>query len=197
MKSIGRIIGILALFVFISWQSAYSQGFGGLTSGISQKLGSLSEGIKTIGSKTLDNIGTNINIKSIKSTTGDFVGKHTHSSIGGKVKASRWRDAATVSGFRKAVGIVAGTAHGALGGSKDDASSTTIKFGGINGDDIAQGFFYNNPGQESITLKYKSLSKSDQSANVYIKGDTGIKKIPVFTDSTGNQLTQEFMNITR
>ena len=153
MKSIGRIIGILALFVFISWQSAYSQGFGGLTSGINQKLGSLSKEIKTIGSKTLDNLGTNINIKSIKSTTGDFVGKHTHSSIGGKVKASRWRDAATVSGFRKAVGIVAGTAHGALGGKQGDAVNTSMKVGNLKTKDLAEGVLHNFPDSDQIVIK--------------------------------------------
>ena len=54
--------------------------------------------------------------------------------------------------------------------------------------------------QVSIRIYFHTLSKPKlrlfKVGNLLRpKGDAGIKKIPVFTDSTGNHLTQEFMGL--
>ena len=208
MQIIGKIFIVVGLFVFISGQSLNAQGLGGLKTNVNKKLGGIKNGIsnrintninasKKLGSKTLDNFGKKINIKSIKNKTGNFVGKYTDTRIGSKVESSRWRDTATFTGARKAVGIAAGTAVGVLGGSRDSSIKTMNVLGGVGNKDLAQGAFYQNPNQRGFSLNVNKAKPSQEQYFYKDQKSGNIIGTKVYTDDTAKQLTPEFMKLGR
>ena len=144
MKTMGKIIIIFGSFVFILSQPAYSQGLSGLKSSLSTAINNKINAGKKLSSTTLNTIGNNTHFKSIKTKTGNFVGKHTRSVIGETVKTSSWRNVASVSGFRKAAGIAIGTANGALSKNTDKGFVTAMELGNLGSKKVIKS---SNPGE--------------------------------------------------
>lgn len=171
MKTLGKILTLCALIVFFSSQLVYAGSTLDKLTGMGRSLRNITKGA---GLQRIDKrLG-------VKNAVGNFVGKYTDPALGGKVKSSSWWDVFTLSGFRKAVGITAGTAQGVVFG-KEVGRKAAQRIGDLQGPDYAQGFMYNHPEKDNCLFKDR-VGPGSLASYYYRNKDGTITRVPFDMD---------------